>query len=134
MTKKNLFHKLYFITYDQQSTNGLVIRIGWTMRLTLRLLGKIPLQNVNYELTLWTLKGTWTNYFFWKHRGVLVLLRFGQFSCELQKTGSSGATESEVWIGNFNVKAWKTTEHKLHKIWRSRKFYKNSRKRAHPRP
>ena len=30
-----------------------------------------------------------------------------------------GATESEVWIGNFNAKARKTTEHNLHKIWHS---------------
>ena len=46
-------------------------------------------------------------------------LKFGHFSCELKETGSSGSTESEVWIGDFNVKAWKTTKHKLHKIWRS---------------
>ena len=42
--------------------------------------------------------------------GVLILLKFWQ----LKETGSSGATESEVWIGDSNVKAWKTTEHKLH--------------------
>ena len=64
--------------------------------------------------------------------GVLIFLKFGHFSRELKETGSSGATESEVWIGNFNVKAWKTTEHKLHKIWFSLKFCKNSGKRAHP--
>ena len=37
---------------------------------------------------------------------------------------SSGTTESEVWIDNFNVKAWKTTKHILHKIWCSLKFCK----------
>ena len=47
-------------------------------------------------------------------RGVLVLLNFPAFSPELAE--SLGATEIEVWICNFNVKAWKTTEHKLHKI------------------
>ena len=67
------------------------------------------------------------------NRGVLVFLKFGQFSPERKETGSLGTTESEVWIGNFNVKAWKTTEHKLHKIWRSLKFCKISGKRAHPR-
>ena len=47
--------------------------------------------------------------------GVLVFLNFSHFSPELKETGSLGATESEVGIGNFNVKARKTTEHKLHK-------------------
>ena len=64
--------------------------------------------------------------------GVLVFLNFGHFSCELKETVISGATKSEIWIGNFNVKARKTTKHKLHKIWRSLKFYKISRKQAHP--
>ena len=58
--------------------------------------------------------------------GVLVLLKFGQFLHEHKETGSSGATESGVWIGYFNVKAWKTTEHKLHKIWHSLKLCKIS--------
>ena len=40
-----------------------------------------------------------------------------------QKTEHVGAT-SEGWIGNFNVKAWKTTVHKLHKTWRPVKFCK----------
>ena len=40
-----------------------------------------------------------------------------------QKLGSSGVTECEVWIGNCKV--WKSTEHKLHKIWRSVKFQQN---------
>ena len=65
-------------------------------------------------------------------RAVLVFLKFWHFSCELEETESLGATESEVWIGNFNVKAWKTTAHKLHKIWGSLKFRKNSGKGAHP--
>ena len=65
--------------------------------------------------------------------GCTRFLKFGHFSCELKETGSSGATESEVWIGDFNVKARKTIEHKLHKIWRSLKFCKISGKRAHPR-
>ena len=64
--------------------------------------------------------------------GVLVFPKFGQFSSELTKTWSSGATKCGVWIGNCNVKVWKSTEHKLHKIWRSLKFCVNSIKRAHP--
>ena len=64
--------------------------------------------------------------------GVLVLFKFGHFSCELKESGSSDATESGVWTGNFNAKAWKTTRHKLHKIWRSLKFCTNSGKPAHP--
>ena len=55
-------------------------------------------------------------------RGVLVLLKFWVNS---QKLGSSGATECRVWIGNLNVKVWKSAEHKLHKIWRSLKFQQN---------
>ena len=43
----------------------------------------------------------------------------------LQKNWSSGATESGVWIGNCNVKWWKSTEHKLHKIWCSTQFQQN---------
>ena len=57
--------------------------------------------------------------------GVRILLKFWQFSSELSKTGSSGASECGVWIGNCNVKVWKSTEHKLHKIWRSVKFEQN---------
>ena len=45
--------------------------------------------------------------------------RFGEISSELIKTWSSGDTEFWVWIGNYNVKVWKSTEEKLHKIWRS---------------
>ena len=59
-----------------------------------------------------------------KPRGVLVLLTFWQFSPERKVTGSLGATESEVWIGNLNVNARKATKHKLHKIWLSLKFCK----------
>ena len=66
-------------------------------------------------------------------RGVLVFLKFSHFSHECKQTGSLGATESEVWIGNFYAKASKTAEHKLHKMWPSLKFSKNSGKRAHPR-
>ena len=58
---------------------------------------------------------------------------FDVFDVNSKETGRVGATESEVWIGNLNVKAWKTTEHKLHKIWRSLKFCTNSGKRAHPK-
>ena len=65
-------------------------------------------------------------------RGVLVFLKFEQFSSELTKTWSSGATECGVWIGNCNAKVWKSTEHKLHNIWRSLKFCTNWGKRAHP--
>ena len=49
-----------------------------------------------------------------------------------QKLGSSGPSECRVWIGNCNVKVCKSTEHKLHNIWRSLKFCVNSGKRAHP--
>ena len=54
------------------------------------------------------------------------------FHVNSKKLESSGATECEVGIGNLNVQAWKTTEHKLQEIWRSLKFCKNSGKRAHP--
>ena len=54
-----------------------------------------------------------------------------EFRCH--RKWSLGATESEVLIGNLNVKARKTTTHKLHKIWRSLKFCKISGKQAHPR-
>ena len=47
---------------------------------------------------------------------LLVLLNFPHFSPESAQTGSLGATESKVWIGNFNEKARKITEHILHKI------------------
>ena len=39
--------------------------------------------------------------------------------------------KSEVWIGIFNVKAWKTTKHKLHKIWRSLKFFQKFQENEH---
>ena len=66
---------------------------------------------------------------------VLGCARFAKnFECvNSQKTWSSGATECRVWIGNYNVKVWKTTEHTLHKIWCSLKFCKMSGKRTHPR-
>ena len=67
-----------------------------------------------------------------EHGGVHVFLNFGHFSPECTQTWSLGATEGEVWIGNFSVKAWKTTKYKLHKIWHSLKFCKNSGKQAHP--
>ena len=51
--------------------------------------------------------------------------RFTENLSELTKTWSSGATECRVWIGNCNVKVWKSTEHKLHNIWRSVKFQQN---------
>ena len=51
--------------------------------------------------------------------------RFAENLSELTKTWSSGATECGVWIGNCNVKVWKSTEHKLHKIWRSVQFQQN---------
>ena len=58
--------------------------------------------------------------------------RFPEFSAERKEIGSLSATESEVWIGKFNVREWKTTEQKFLKIWRSLAFCKNSGKRAHP--
>ena len=54
-----------------------------------------------------------------------VLLTFWQFSSEPTKTWSSGSTECRIWIGNCNVKVWKSTEHKLHKIWRCTQFQQN---------
>ena len=53
-------------------------------------------------------------------------------SVERQKTERVGATESKVWIGNFNVMQKKTTKHILQKIWRSLKFCKISGKLEHP--
>ena len=64
--------------------------------------------------------------------GVLVFLKFAQFSSELTKTWSSGATKCKISIGKCNVKVWKSTEHQLHKIWCSLKFCVNSGIRAHP--
>ena len=63
--------------------------------------------------------------------GVLVLLKFWQFSSKLTKTWSSGATECRVWIANCNVKVRKSSEHKLHNIWRSVKFKQNEHTPAH---
>ena len=53
------------------------------------------------------------------HGGVLVLPKFWQFCSELKKNWSSGATEFGAWIGNGTVNVWKSTKHKLHKIWHS---------------
>ena len=63
---------------------------------------------------------------------VLILLNFWHVLPERTQTWGLGTTESEVWIGNFNVKTWKTTKHEFHKIWRSLKFRKRSAKQAHP--
>ena len=54
--------------------------------------------------------------------GVQGCARFAEIASELTKTWSSNATEFWVWIGNYNVKVWKSTEDKLHNIWRSVKF------------
>ena len=69
----------------------------------------------------------------WFAWDMLVFLNFRHFSPERTQTWSLGATESKVWIGNLNVQAWKTTEHKLHKIWRSQKISKHSEKQTCPR-
>ena len=61
-------------------------------------------------------------------RGVFLFLKLWHFSSEGTQSWSLDATESEVWVGNFLVKAWKTTEHKLNNIWRSLKVCKNSGK------
>ena len=61
---------------------------------------------------------------------MLVLLKFGQFSPESKELGVQAP--EKVWIGNFNAKAWKTTEHKLYKIWRSLQCSKISGKQVHP--
>ena len=60
--------------------------------------------------------------------------RFAEILSELTKTWSSGATECGVWIGNCNVKVWKSTEHKLHNIWRSVKFQQNEHTPGVPAP
>ena len=59
-----------------------------------------------------------------KSLGCKSFLNFWHFSPKRKETGSSGATESEVWIGTSNVKARKTTKHKPHKNWRSLQFIK----------
>ena len=66
-------------------------------------------------------------------KAVLVFLNVCQFSAECKETWTSGATESGVWIGNFNVKTWKTVEHKPYKIWRSLNFAKFEENEHTPR-
>ena len=63
---------------------------------------------------------------------MLVLLKLGHFSMWTQRNWEFRRHRNEVWIGNFNVKAWKTTEHKLHKIWRSTKILHKFRKTSTP--
>ena len=63
----------------------------------------------------------WVTFISALHWGVLVLLKFEWTHKNLE----SGATECGVWIGNCNVKVWKSNEHKLHNIWRSVKFQQN---------
>ena len=58
--------------------------------------------------------------------------RFAEIASELTKAWSSGATEFGIWIGNCNVKVWKSTEDKLHKIWNSKYFSQIWAKRANP--
>ena len=58
--------------------------------------------------------------------------KFLHFSPEREKTESLGTAESQVWVSNLNVKARKTTEHKLHKIWWSLKFLQTFRKTSTP--
>ena len=53
------------------------------------------------------------------------------FSSELTKTWSLGATEFWVGIGNCNVKVWKSTEDKLHKIWNSKYFCQKNSENEH---
>ena len=60
-------------------------------------------------------------------------VRFAEIASELTKAWRSGATEFEVWIGDCNVKVWKPTEDKLHKIWNSKYFSQISAKWAHAR-
>ena len=69
----------------------------------------------------------------WETEWQLGCARFAKIASELTKTWSSGATEFWAWIGNCNVKVWKSTEDKLHKIWNSKYFSQISAKRAHPR-
>ena len=89
--------------------------------------------------TLPVLVGLWLNnklhcycnVIYYLPRGVLVLLKCWQFSSELPKN-LEFSTECGVWTGNCNVKVCKSTEHKLHKIWRSLKCCTNWGKQAHP--
>ena len=53
--------------------------------------------------------------------------RFTANLSELTKTWSSSATECRVWIRNCNVKLWKSSEHKLHKIRCSLKVQQKER-------
>ena len=48
---------------------------------------------------------------------MLVLLKFRQFSSELQ-----GPKKCRLRIGNCNVNVLKSTKHKLHKTWHSTQF------------
>ena len=65
---------------------------------------------------------------------ILVFLKFSHFSPERSQTLSLSVTESEVWIGNLNVKARKTTTAQTPQIMAFTKiFAKNSGKQAHLR-
>ena len=59
--------------------------------------------------------------------------RFDEIWSELTKSWSSGATEFRVWIRNYNVKMWKSTEDKLHNIWNSKYFCQISAKTSTPK-
>ena len=50
---------------------------------------------------------------------------FAEILSEFTKTWSSDATECRLCIGNCNVNVWKSTEYKLHKIWRWLKCQQN---------
>ena len=54
--------------------------------------------------------------------GELVLVKFEVNS---QKLGGQAPQNFLVWIGNCNVKVWKSTEEKLHNTWRTVKIERN---------
>ena len=54
---------------------------------------------------------------YYRPRVCSFLLKFWQFSSELTKTWSSGATECRVWIGNCNVKEIQENEHTPQRSW-----------------
>ena len=99
----------YFPSYPKMADRRWQLQNGWSNITPLT----IPLAKRHYSPDIIGIP-TSVDMYSW---GVLVFLKFRHFSCELKETVSLAATESEVWIGNFNEKAWKTTKHKLHKVW-----------------
>ena len=102
------------------------------MRFFLKSQSKFSIQSTTTNIFSMTITTNQSVKSEWFSRDVLVFLKFPHFSPGHKQTGSLGAAGNEVWIGDFNVEAWKTTEFILHKTWRSLKFCKLSAKQAHP--